>query len=149
MTDFTDPARRKLADLYWQQQQDEGEPVFNEFLDVLRAASDEDGSADLPSLAVELVTELDGQTAADEGPAGGPLLADALRLLDEIRAGEERDKLMAQLRRTSGADADAPNRCGNSRSGLGGRTCGGWAAKVELDCWSRAAAPWVYHGRPA
>ena len=32
---FTDEARRRLAEVYWTQQRDEGEPVFNEFLGLL------------------------------------------------------------------------------------------------------------------
>ncbi len=108
VTDFLDPARRKLADLYWQQQQDEGEPVFNELLGLLQAASEEEGSHDLASLAVGLHDELADRTAdPDAGVDAGTLLAEALRLLDEIRSDGERDKLVAQLRRTSGAAVDA------------------------------------------
>ena len=112
VTDFTDGARRRLAELYWQHQQDEGEPAFNEFLDVLRAGSDPgpDGNAecDLAGLAIELVTELDELTGGDETPAEpSELVRQSIKLLDEMRAGGERDKLVAQLRRTSGAEADA------------------------------------------
>ena len=109
VTDFTDPARRKLADLYWQQQQDEGERVFNEFLDVLRASASSGQSPEVASLAVELLAELeDPTTAPDAAPKPGVLLAEAVRLLDEVRAGGERDKLVADLRRNSaGADGAA------------------------------------------
>jgi hypothetical protein len=34
--DFTDAPRRRLAEVYWAHQRDEGEPVFNEFLGLLR-----------------------------------------------------------------------------------------------------------------
>ena len=57
VTDFTDPARRLLAEVYWQHQRDEGEPAFNEFLDVLRAASPPE--VDLATLAVELLGDLE------------------------------------------------------------------------------------------
>ena len=33
--DFADGPRRRLAEVYWDHQRDEGEPVFNEFLGVL------------------------------------------------------------------------------------------------------------------
>ena len=108
VSDFTDDARRRLAAVYWQQQQDEGEPVFNEFLDVLRAATEADGSSDLPSLAVGLLTELEERTAEpDAGITPDTLLAEALGHFDEIRDREKRDKQFAQLQRTSGAAVDA------------------------------------------
>ena len=46
--DFTDARHRRIAEVYWNYQRDEGEPVFNEFLGCL----DED--PDLAELAVEL-----------------------------------------------------------------------------------------------
>src|SRR6185437_12478751 len=48
--DFTDDLRRRLAEVYWQHQRDEGEPVLNEFLGVLN-------DDELKELAVELVDE--------------------------------------------------------------------------------------------
>ncbi len=108
VTDFTDAERRKLADLYWLQQQDEGEPVFNEFLEVLGSASEEEGSPDLPSLAVGLLDELGERTAdPDAGITAETLLAEALGHFDEIRDREMRDKQIAQVRRTSGETVDA------------------------------------------
>ena len=105
--DFTDPARRAVAEAYWQHQQDEGEPAFNEFLDVLHAASTPD--ADLATLAIELLAEFGELTGSEETPVdAGELLQTAVALLDEKRAGGERDKLVADLRRTSGvAEGDS------------------------------------------
>lgn len=48
--DFLDPPRHKLAEVYWDYQRNEGEPVFSELLDVLR-------TMDLAPLAMELVHE--------------------------------------------------------------------------------------------
>ncbi len=120
VTDFTGSRHGRLAELYWQQQQDEGEPVFNEFLDVLRAASmpTDDGeatgttmgepTADLADFAIELVQEVEARTNHAEAPVeAAELLRESVALLDEIRRGGEKAKLMAQLRRTSGASVDA------------------------------------------
>ena len=107
VADFTDPARRRLAEVYWQHQQDEGEPNFNEFLDVLRGASDGDaGAPNLATLAVELMDDLDVKGEDEELIEPAVLLQEALKLLAELRAGGERDKHLADLRRTSGAAAE-------------------------------------------
>jgi hypothetical protein len=114
VTDFTADDLRRVAEIYWQHQQDEGEPVFNEFLDQLRAASEAgvEGGVDLAGLAVELVADLDAMTgpSSDDKPGMevGRLLTDAVSLLEEMRAGGERDKLVADLRRTSDAEATTP-----------------------------------------
>ena len=50
--DFADERRRKLAGIYWQQQQDEGEPVFNELLSSL-------SDSELGRTAIELVEEVE------------------------------------------------------------------------------------------
>ena len=78
----------RLAEMYWDHQRHEGEPVFNEFLGELRD----------PAL-VELAVE-----AADEVEA----LADSQRLLSEaldyLRGAQhlrDEQKLLSQLRRTS------------------------------------------------
>jgi DNA primase len=84
--DFTDDARRQLAELYWRQQQDEGEPVFSEFLGTLEDPA-------VANLAVELVEEFDSLTDADAR------LKEAIAFLDEKRRGAEHEKQMAQLRR--------------------------------------------------
>ncbi len=86
--DFTDSARRKLAEMFWQQQQDEGEPVFSEFLGML---NDQEAA----TLAVELVEEFDSLTDVDAR------LKDAIGFLEEVRRSAEKEKHMAQLRRTN------------------------------------------------
>jgi hypothetical protein len=52
--DFSDPDLRRLAEIYWAHQRDEGEPVFNQFLSSL----EEPG---LKELAVSLLSEVDEQ----------------------------------------------------------------------------------------
>ncbi len=84
---FTDENLRRLAEIYWQHQQDEGEPVFNEFLGLL-----DEG---LKTVAIQCLEE--ARTATE------PLVllqASLEHLQQERQRGEER-KLIAQLRRTS------------------------------------------------
>ena len=108
VTDFTADDCRRLAEVYWQHQTDEGEPAFNEFLDVLRSAEGDGSEVDLASLAIELRADVDALTGGEEPAVDvDGLLAGAVKLLDEIRSGGERDKHLAQLRRTSGATAEA------------------------------------------
>ncbi len=52
--DFSDPDLRRLAEIYWSHQRDEGEPVFNEFLGLL----EEPG---LKELAINLLNEVEDQ----------------------------------------------------------------------------------------
>ena len=114
VSDFTDPARHRLAEVYWQHQQDEGEPNFNEFLDVLREAS---ADLDLATLGVELLADLDVAGGEDGGPVPpAVLLQEGLKLLVEDRAGDERDKLVADLRRISGAEPGATTSVAASES---------------------------------
>jgi DNA primase len=90
-TDFSDGTRRKLAELYWGHQRDEGEPVFSEFLSYL---------SELPALtqlAVELVDEIEMLEDASQH------LADSVKHLAEFRRRSEEQKLVAGLRRTSDA----------------------------------------------
>jgi len=60
---FVEPAgfapgpRRMLAEIYWQHQRDEGQPVLNQFLSLL------DGQADIKELATQLAQEV--QTTAE------------------------------------------------------------------------------------
>jgi DNA primase len=103
--DFADPVHRRLAELYWQYQRDEGEPVFNEFLGLLRnggvagSASPEGinvpSGDDLVALAVETVDEV--ESLADVGTT----LAEALAHFEAVRRKRDEQKLMAELRRTS------------------------------------------------
>ena len=101
VADFTDPTRRRLAELYWGHQRDEGEPVFNEFLGSLSDPA-------LTELAVELVDEVEALSEArpsddDETPILDRTLADALAHLLELGRRREEQKLVAELRRTSDA----------------------------------------------
>ncbi len=91
--DFTDDLRRRLAEVYWNHQRDEGEPVLNEFLSVLNDAA-------LTELAVELVDE-----AEKLGDVKQTLEHSALYLA-EVRRGREEQKLVAQLRRTDTQPAE-------------------------------------------
>ncbi|HEX8522648.1 MAG TPA: DNA primase [Tepidisphaeraceae bacterium] len=85
--DFTDPLRQKLATQYWQVQQDEGEPVFNQFLGELQ----EPGLTELAIELVETVESLpDLQTTVDS----------ALAFFEEEKRRKELQKQMSQLRRT-------------------------------------------------
>jgi DNA primase len=100
--EFTDDARRTLAELYWRHQQDEGEPVFSEFLGTLEDPA-------VANLAVELVEEFDSLVDADAR------MNEAIACLDEKRRSVENEKQMAQLRRgnattTPGGSDDDPLR---------------------------------------
>jgi DNA primase len=105
VSDFTDPVRRRLAEIYWQYQRDEGEPVFNEFLGLLRDGSQAgnplpDGAPapsaeDLIGLAVEAVDEVEAMADVNT------TLAEALAHLEGVKQKREEQKLMAELRRTS------------------------------------------------
>ena len=86
--DFTDGPRRKIAELYWHHQRDEGEPVFNEFLTVLSEPA-------LRTLAIRLVEEAEGIENVKQ------TLADAITHLAESRRRREEKKLVAEIRRSS------------------------------------------------
>lgn len=86
--DFTDETRRRLAETYWAQQRDEGEPVFNEFLSLLTEPG-------LTELAVELVDEAESLSENDQ------TIQDALAYLQYARQRMEEEKVKAKLRRTS------------------------------------------------
>ena len=70
VNDFKDEAHRRLAEVYWNHQRDEGEPVFSEFLSSLPS----------PVLA-ELAVNLIGEFEAMNEPA--KRLKDALGFLEE------------------------------------------------------------------
>jgi DNA primase len=91
--DFTDGMHRKLADVYWRHQRDEGEPAFNELLGLL----DDPG---LKELAVAALEEVQGMESLDQ------TVEDALAHLRHARRRQDERKLMAELRRTS--DASRP-----------------------------------------
>jgi hypothetical protein len=83
--DFTDGPRRKLAEIYWQHQQDEGEPVFNQFLDLL-----------IDAVVKELAVELAQQASAEPEPELS--LKERLEYLRLQRGRFQQEKLEAQLR---------------------------------------------------
>jgi DNA primase len=98
--DFSDPLHRRLAELYWEHQRHEGEPVFNEFLGELGATD-----AALVDLAVEAVDEVErlfvGEGESDDVPDREQTLNEAVRHLEQARGLREQQKLMAELRRKS------------------------------------------------
>jgi DNA primase len=84
--DFTDEALRKIAEAFWLHSQDEGEPVFNEFLELLNEAA-------LKGAAVKW---------ADEASSAGDteaILAGCLSELSNQKRREEAKSLVAELRR--------------------------------------------------
>jgi hypothetical protein len=85
--EFTDEKRRKLAETYWQVQQDEGEPVFNQFLSELQ-------DPELVELAISLVEVVEELANLDVTVSG------ALNYFDEVRRLEKQQKQVSQLRRT-------------------------------------------------
>jgi DNA primase len=90
LEDFADERCRKLAEIYWTHQRDEGEPVFNEFLGVLQ-----EHDPDLIELAIEATEEV--EALADPGHP----LAEAIAHLEQARRLREERKLVAALRRTT------------------------------------------------
>ena len=94
LDDFLDPLHRQLAETYWSHQQDEGEPVFNEFLGSLNDES-------LRELAVLAVEE--AESLAD--PQG--LLEASIGYFQETRRAMEDRKLLSEVqRKTPGQDED-------------------------------------------
>ena len=89
--DFAHEGYRRLAEMYWNHQRDEGEPVFNEFFGALRD----------PELT-ELV-----QTAVDEVEAiedRDGMIRDALAFFDRLNRVREEQKLVAMSRRMNDTD---------------------------------------------
>ncbi|MGH7177360.1 MAG: DNA primase [Tepidisphaeraceae bacterium] len=87
--DFEDSDLRAIAQTIWTHHRDVGEPVLSEFLGLLEAGQ-------VRELAVALVQDVEALSAMDRA------LDDALRHLQEARQRKEEQKLVAQLRRTSG-----------------------------------------------
>ncbi len=88
--DFTDNRLGDIAEVYWTQQREEGQPVFNEFLALLS----EQNKQGLSDLAVEIVEDV---------RTGGPpdqLLSGALDFIVQERNREQQRQLEARLRRT-------------------------------------------------
>ncbi|MDP9175208.1 MAG: DNA primase [Planctomycetota bacterium] len=90
-TDFTDPRLRQIAEIYWQYQQDQGEPVFNEFLGML--------DAELKPTAMDCVEE------ASNAPDMEISLVGSFQHLSEERSREDMKKLIARLRRTTSEES--------------------------------------------
>ncbi len=88
--DFTDDSLRRLAEMFWQHSQDEGEPVFNEFLNLI-------SDVDLKSVAVKWANESVDAIEKDQ------YLADSLGHIMREREIEERKRLVVGLRQTPGA----------------------------------------------
>ncbi|HEV8605612.1 MAG TPA: DNA primase [Tepidisphaeraceae bacterium] len=87
--DFGDEKLKAVAEAYWNHQREEGEPVFNEFVDSLK-------EAELKALAIELadaVEEMDLEVT----------LSGALQYLAEARQRSAGEKIVATLRRTGEA----------------------------------------------
>jgi DNA primase len=85
---FTDVGLRRIAELFWERQRDDGQPVLNEFLTLLE-------DAELKNLAV--ICADDASAAPDPDAA----LAGCLQHLNDRGRREEEKKLVALLRRTS------------------------------------------------
>jgi hypothetical protein len=84
--DFSPGPRRKLAQTFWQHQQDEGEPVLNEFLMIL------EGEPEVRDLAVQSAQEISRLAEP------GKMLAAHLEYLHGERARMKTDGHQAQLR---------------------------------------------------
>ncbi len=85
--EFTDGDHRKLAEIYWTHQRDEGEPTLAEFVSLL--------DDDLKQLAILLVDEVEALSDAEQ------TLNEAMKHLNEERNRRESAKLIAELRRTT------------------------------------------------
>jgi hypothetical protein len=100
--DFTDDRRRRLAEVYWNYQRDEGEPVFNELLGILgdlaRQNPEDGGPGDLRELAIEVTGEVEAM--ADRQSNFESTLAAAMMHFDRNRQSLEKQRLIATLRRS-------------------------------------------------
>jgi hypothetical protein len=85
---FADEDRKRLAEIYWHHQRDEGEPAFNEFLSSLM-------DPNLQSLAVSLVEEFETLYEPESR------LKEAIIFLADEKRREEENKQIAATKRTS------------------------------------------------
>jgi hypothetical protein len=92
-TDFSDENRRKLAEIYWEQQRHDGEPQFNALLGLL-------DDPQLKELALSLFEEVEALSNVDQ------MLEDALAHLQKSRRRTDQNKLVAQLRRSDSPAED-------------------------------------------
>jgi DNA primase len=106
-SDFTDDTLRRIAELFWRHLQDEGEPVFNEFLSVL-------SDVDLKGVAVRWVDEVSGSMEQEK------YLADSLLHIIRERECDEKRKLVVELRRP--ALKDSPSAAAQSPEAQGDRS---------------------------
>jgi len=86
--DFAEERHRRLAELYWNHQRDEGEPVFNEFLGALP-------DPDLVELTMQACEEVEAFADVDQ------IVSESLAYLERVRRVNEEQKLVASSRRTS------------------------------------------------
>jgi DNA primase len=129
--DFTDVRRRRLAEVYWSHQQDEGEPTFSEFLSLLeqiaepsfaedevlsgtddastgvtQISGDSDVSAaSLRELAIDVTDEVEVLAAKQLDPDA--TLRAAIDHLQRTRESQEKHKLIAALRRSNEQSLDS------------------------------------------
>jgi DNA primase len=106
--DFTDEALRRIAEVFWRHLQDEGEPVFNEFLDVL-------SDVELKNVAVKWADEVSVLPDKEEylGHSLGHIMRE--RDVEEIRTlvvecrrrDEQRDESLGAENGDRSADKDA------------------------------------------
>ena len=97
--DFLTARHRRIAEVYWSHQRDEGEPVFNQFLDHLN-------DPNLTELSIELVGEIEGltsslETAEEQHAILNQTLDQALGYLTQAKHDQSQQKLLAALRRTT------------------------------------------------
>jgi hypothetical protein len=108
--DFLDERHRRIAEVYWDHQRDEGEIVFSTFLGLV------DDPA-LKELAIELVDEIEGLKERSTHSSGGvasssdgsdgpdsildTTQAEAVRYLADAKRVRDQQKLLAALRRSS------------------------------------------------
>jgi hypothetical protein len=99
--DFTDESLRKIAEIYWRQQRDEGEPILNELLTLLdevekdgKTTGESSTGPDLKSIAVRCSNE------ASTGDNPDEMLAGCIQFLLGERRRIEEQKHVADLRRT-------------------------------------------------
>lgn len=116
--DFLDERHRRIAEVYWDHQRDEGEVVFSTFLGLVEDPA-------LKELAIELVDEIEGLkerstqssggVASSSDGSGNPgsfldkTLAAAVGYFADAKRGREQQKLLAALRRSSNSNSSEEN----------------------------------------
>lgn len=98
--DFTDDRRRRLAEVYWSYQHDEGEPEFRDFLTLLGESQDRSqtvSSDELRELAIEVTNEVEG--FAERQTDFESTLSAAIEHVRQTLENREKQQLLATLRR--------------------------------------------------